>query len=51
MDEYQKVVLGMYKTRSDVESTIDVLKSDGFATQNISVLMPKMSDTKISWKK
>jgi hypothetical protein len=43
MSEKNKVVLGIYKTRHDVERAIDVLKMDGFSTSDISVLMPDSS--------
>lgn len=34
------MVLGIYKTRAEVESAVDGLKSEGFVTNDISVLMP-----------
>lgn len=35
-----KIVLGIYKTHSAVETAVDELKMDGFLTMDISVLMP-----------
>jgi hypothetical protein len=35
-----KAVLGIYKTREDAENAVNVLKNDGFSTDDISVLMP-----------
>ncbi len=40
MSDKNKVVLGIYKTRTDVERAVDALKVDGFFTTDISVLMP-----------
>lgn len=40
MSEKSKVVLGIYKTRTDVDRAVDALKGDGFLTSDISVLMP-----------
>jgi hypothetical protein len=40
MGNKNKVVLGIYKTRIDVERAIGSLKSYGFLTNDISVLMP-----------
>ncbi len=40
-----KAVLGIYKTRFDVEHSIDALKADGFSTTDISVLMPDRADS------
>ena len=40
MSDKNKVVLGIYKTRSEVESAVDALKMDGFSTSDVSVLMP-----------
>lgn len=40
MSDKNKVVLGIYKTRTEVESAVDALKADGFFTNDISVLMP-----------
>lgn len=37
-----KAVLGIYKTRSAVEAAIEVLKTDGFVTNDISVLLPDL---------
>lgn len=36
-----KAVLGIYKTRTDVERAVDALKADSFATSDISVLLPE----------
>ncbi|MDZ4660391.1 MAG: general stress protein [Pseudomonadota bacterium] len=33
-------VLGVYKTRTEVEEAVDALKADGFMTSDISVLLP-----------
>ncbi len=35
-----KIVLGICKTRFEVEKAVDALKMDGFAASDISVLMP-----------
>jgi len=43
MSDKNKVVLGIYKTRSEVEAAVDALKIDGFLTTDISVLMPERS--------
>ena len=43
MNNKNKEVLGIYKTRSDVEGAIESLKSDGFSHSDISVLMPELS--------
>lgn len=40
MNDKNRVVLGIYKTRSEVERCVDSLKMDGFSTADISVLMP-----------
>ena len=40
-----KAVLGIYKTRMDVERAIDALRNDGFATADISVLAPENTGT------
>lgn len=40
MSDKNKVVLGIYKTRLEVDSAVDALKADGFSTSDISVLMP-----------
>lgn len=42
MSESNKVVLGMYKTRIEVERAVEALKRDGFLTSDISVLMPNV---------
>lgn len=41
--EKNKVVLGIYKTRTDVERAVTTLKTDGFRTDDISVLMPDLA--------
>ncbi len=41
-----KSVFGILKTQADVEKTVDVLREAGFRSLDISVLMPKMGDTK-----
>lgn len=38
-----KAVLGIFKTRSEVDSAVEALKADGFSTTDISVLMPEQS--------
>lgn len=43
MSDQNKVVLGIYKTRAEVEGCVDSLKADGFVTNDISVLMPDSS--------
>lgn len=43
MADKNKVVLGIYKTRAEVEVCVDSLKADGFVTNDISVLMPDSS--------
>lgn len=40
MSEKNKVVLGIYKTRADVERAVTALKLDRFTTNDVSVLMP-----------
>ena len=40
MSDKNKVVLGIYKTRFEVESAVDALKMEGFSTSDVSVLMP-----------
>lgn len=40
MSDKNKVVLGIYKTRPEVEHAVDALKAEGFYTNDISVLMP-----------
>ncbi|PIT99270.1 MAG: DUF3341 domain-containing protein [Bdellovibrionales bacterium CG10_big_fil_rev_8_21_14_0_10_45_34] len=39
MSDKNKVVLGIYQSRSEVERAVEVLKTDGFSTSDISVLM------------
>jgi len=43
MADQNKVVLGIYKTRAEVEVCVNALKADGFVTSDISVLMPDSS--------
>lgn len=43
MSEKSKVVLGIYKSRSEVSSAVDALKTEGFMTNDISVLMPDVA--------
>jgi hypothetical protein len=43
MSDKNKVVLGIYKTRLEVERCVDALKIDGFSTTDISILMPEAS--------
>jgi hypothetical protein len=40
MSHKNKAVLGIYKSRLEVEKAVDVLKADGFSSSDISVLMP-----------
>ena len=40
MSDKKKSVLGIYKSRFEVERAVDALKMDGFSTADISVLMP-----------
>jgi hypothetical protein len=40
MIEKNKVVMGIFNSRSDAERAIDILKTDGFLTTDISVLIP-----------
>lgn len=40
MNNKNVAVMGIYKTRLDVERAVDALKMDGFLTNDISVLMP-----------
>ena len=42
MSKKNKAVLGIYKTRSEVESAVEALKTEGFATSDISVLLPEV---------
>lgn len=47
-----KAVLGIFKTRSEIESCIQALKNDGFETSDISALMPdQMSSDNLTLKK
>jgi hypothetical protein len=43
MNDKNKVVLEIYKTRFEAERCVDALKMDGFSTSDISVLMPDPS--------
>jgi len=40
MSDKNKVVLGIYKTRPEVEKAIEALKMDGFSMADISALIP-----------
>lgn len=42
----KKSVLGIYKTRRDVELAVEALKSEGFSVNDISVLMPDSTGSK-----
>ncbi|QDK37248.1 DUF3341 domain-containing protein [Bdellovibrio sp. NC01] len=41
-----KAVFGIFESKSQLESTVDSLKSDGFRNTDISVLMPSSESTK-----
>ncbi len=41
MKQGNKVVLGIFDSRMEVESAVDALKADGFRSADISVLMPQ----------
>ena len=41
MEDKRKVVLGICKTRPEVERAVDALKLEGFLARDISVLMPQ----------
>ena len=43
MATQHKVVLGIYKSRPEVEACVTSLKADGFVSNDISVLMPNAS--------
>ena len=43
MNNKNKAVLGIYKTRTEIEKAIDSLKNEGFFHSDISVLMPELS--------
>lgn len=43
---YNKAVFGIYKTQSEVERAVDVLKVSNFSNSDISVLMPKSDSTR-----
>lgn len=45
MKRGNKVVMGIFDSRSQVESCVDQLKMAGFRNSDISVLMPQMGDT------
>jgi hypothetical protein len=42
-DKKSMSVLGIYKSRNDVERAVDTLRSDGFSSDDISVLLPDSS--------
>jgi hypothetical protein len=46
MKQGNKVVMGIFDGRSQVETCVDRLKSSGFRSSDISVLMPEMGDAK-----
>ena len=39
-------VFGIYRTRGDVENTVDTLRREGFRNTDISVLFPENEGTK-----
>ena len=41
MNSKHKAVLGIFKSRPEVEKAVDALKADGFSASDISVLMPE----------
>lgn len=41
MTDKSKVVFGIYKTRFEAERAVDVLKTNGFRTSDVSVLVPQ----------
>ncbi|WP_413944674.1 quinol:electron acceptor oxidoreductase subunit ActD [Bdellovibrio sp. HCB-162] len=41
----RKVVFGIFKNRSELESCVDQLRLDGFRAEDVSVLMPEKGDT------
>jgi hypothetical protein len=43
MTEKNKVVMGVCKTRKDVERAVEVLRRKGFSTADISVVAPELS--------
>lgn len=43
MNHKKMAVLGIYKTRPEVEKAVEILKRDGFAVADVSVLMPEIS--------
>ena len=45
MKKGNKVVLGIFDSRSQVESCVDALKTAGFRSSDISVLLPEMGDS------
>jgi hypothetical protein len=45
MSTKNKAVFGIYKTRPEAEKAVDSLKTDGFLTSDISVLMPENSSS------
>lgn len=45
MKKGNKVVLGIFDTRMEVENAVDMLKASGFRNSDISVLMPQLGDS------
>lgn len=45
MKKGNKVAMGIFDSRSQVESCVDALKAAGFRNSDISVLLPEMGDT------
>lgn len=45
MKKGNKVALGIYDSREEVERAVETLKQDGFRNTDVSVLMPQMGDT------
>jgi hypothetical protein len=43
MNDKNKIVLGIFKTREEIEKTIEALKNMGFKTSDMSALMPNLS--------
>ncbi len=46
MKKGNKVVLGIFDSRTQVESCVDMLKGAGFRNSDVSVLLPEMGDSK-----
>ncbi len=46
MKKGNKVVLGIFDSRLQVETCVEALKTAGFRSSDISVLLPEMGDTK-----